>query len=71
MIINGRRWKLPSEDTCPTDAAEKKAWEFFREQIFNSLQITIDLCQSKSNFFVAYFECDKKYFLNLTYLFSA
>ena len=47
MMINGDRLDYPDETTCPDDAVEREAWEFFTVQLSNVLQISLDFCTSK------------------------
>ena len=47
MVITGKKLHLPPLETCPNDPQEREAWEYFRGQVFNILQITMDYCQSK------------------------
>ena len=47
MMINGGRLDYPDEATCPDDAVEREAWEFFTVQLSNCIQISLDFCASK------------------------
>ena len=47
MIIQGQKLAIPPKESCPEDPAEKQAWLYFKNQVFNCLMIVMDYCQSK------------------------
>ena len=49
MIIDGAKLMYPDASTCPSEPAEKEAWEHFQSQITNCIQISLDYCASESN----------------------